>query len=224
MARDYGTRRTTKQKSNAPHQLLVIAVSFLLGYFTASVVDLENLSHWLNTQVLAPHETTPHPTKSDPKKAALPPKPKFEFYTLLANEKKNGPVPATKSSALSGSKQVTPGVQAAAGTSVASTKQLTQHPGATQVAEGKPQAPMQGNKGAFLVQVAAFKAKQDADQMKGLLTLKGFNVRVVPVSNARGNWFRVVIGPYLNKTQAQQAQASLARNEHLRGMVTPVRG
>ena len=56
--------------------------------------------------------------------------------------------------------------------------------------------------------------------MKGLLILKGFDVHVVPVTHARGNWFRVVVGPYPNRDLAQKAQLTLARNARLNGMVT----
>ncbi|KTC80391.1 Sporulation domain-containing protein [Legionella cherrii] len=87
-------------------------------------------------------------------------------------------------------------------------------------------APVQSNassteKGKFLVQVASFKARKDAEQMKGSLILKGFGAYIIPVSHpVKGNWFRVVVGPYSNRALAQQAQVTLARNERLNGMVT----
>ena len=96
MARDYGTRRTARQRRAAPQQLLVVAVTFLLGYLTASYFDIETVSHWLNTQVLASHEAKPAPIKSVAQNSQLTPKPKFEFYTLLANEKGGGSTQANK--------------------------------------------------------------------------------------------------------------------------------
>ena len=57
--------------------------------------------------------------------------------------------------------------------------------------------------------------------MKGKLILKGFDVYIIPVNHAtKGNWFRVVIGPYSNRVLAQQAQINLAKNERLNGMIT----
>lgn len=227
MARDYGTRRTTRQKNRAPHQFLVISVTFLLGYLTASVLDVETVSHWLNTQVLESHQAKPEPIKKTPQTAELPPKPKFEFYTLLANEKGAG---ATQTQT---NKATNPAaVTATTGTSVAAatipaTKpntSISQQPAVVKVAEGKPLTPTHGSKRAYLVQVAAFKARQDAEHMKGLLILKGFDVNVVPVTNARGNWFRVVVGPYSNRILAQQARGTIAKTERLRGVVTPVSG
>jgi cell division protein FtsN len=74
--------------------------------------------------------------------------------------------------------------------------------------------------GNFVVQVASFKARQDAEHMKGLLILKGFEVTVAPISTpTQGNWFRVIIGPYPNRVLALKAQGILAKTQRLRGMV-----
>jgi cell division protein FtsN len=71
------------------------------------------------------------------------------------------------------------------------------------------------------VQVASFKGRQDAENMKGSLILKGFSAYIIPVSHVtKGNWFRVVVGPYPNRAFAQQAQLTLAKNQHLNGMIT----
>lgn len=232
MARDYGTRRSAQAKNSGPHQLLVVVVTFLLGYLTATVFDIQTLSHWVNTQVLESQQSKqPVKTAQAPQVA---PKPKFEFYTLLANEKAGTPqvhpqaatqtqakVESTPSTA-SPTQQTT--ASASAAVAQAATPPAQQIPAKVNVAEGKPLAPSQPSKGAFLVQVASFKARKDAEQMKGILTLKGFDVSVVPVSHAKGNWFRVVIGPFANRQTAQQAQGSIAKSEHLKGMVTPVRG
>ena len=53
MAREYGNRRSSRQRGGAPHQFLVVIVTFLLGYLTATLFDVETISHWMNTQVLA---------------------------------------------------------------------------------------------------------------------------------------------------------------------------
>lgn len=233
MARDYGTRRSTQQRNNGPHQLLVVVVTFLLGYLTATVFDIQTIGQWMNNQVLDAQSPKPQPTAKQPM-AQVPPKPKFEFYTLLSDEKKGAVQPAVK-----------PNIQAAAVTSTpASVTQpvaqitnqthahvpantvnpTTQDPSAVRIAEGKPLAPAQKNHGNFLVQVAAFKARKDAEQMKGTLTLRGYDVNIVQVSNTKGMWFRVVIGPYANRQSAQQAQTSIAKNERLKGMITPANG
>ena len=64
----------------------MITIIFLLGYIAASFLDIQKVGQWINTQVLAYHEVKPE-AKPQQRQAANPPKPKFEFYTLLANEK-----------------------------------------------------------------------------------------------------------------------------------------
>lgn len=237
MARDYGNKRSSRQRGGAPHQFLVIIVTFLLGYLTASFFDVQTVSNWMNTQVLAHHDVKQEPVKAEAQHAKLPPKPKFEFYTLLANEKgATQPNAGTNTAAAAHQAQTastatTPAtgreaVVTAANNSLKSNALLNsrQNP-VVKVAEGKPlknTAP--ANKGGYLVQVASFKARQDAEHMKGLLILKGFDVNVVPISQAHGNWFRVVVGPYANRVQAQKAQSTLAKTERLRGMVRSAGG
>ena len=214
MSRDYGSRRTAKRRSSAPHQVLVIAFSFLLGYFAATVFDVEKLTQWMNTQVLAQHERKPQPTKPAPHQAQLPPKPKFEFYTLLANEKGSKEQHAAQNT-----------TSHAAATEVATKSNESQIPQAAVVktVDAKPTATTQSNNAAFLVQVASFKMRKDAEALKATLTLKGYDVNVVAIQ-AQGTWFRVVVGPYHNKLLAQQAQVTLAKNERLRGMVKSAAG
>lgn len=241
MARDYGNKRSISRRNNMSHQFLVAVVAFLFGYLAAAVVDIKTLSHWVNTQVLAPHEEKALSVASTPKTAEVPPKPKFEFYTLLANEKVPSGLARSKDSANThqhavGSSVNPPVVSkvppqanqlnkvlassAVVSAKVDKLKGLTAHP--VQVAEGTPLKSLQDNKTKYVVQVAAFKARQDADRMKGLLILKGYNVSVVPVSHARGNWFRVVIGPYPDKALAQQAQVHIANVERLKGVINRV--
>lgn len=239
MARDYRSKRTTRARSNAPQQFLVAIVSFLFGYLTACIMDVGTISHWLNTQVLAHNEAKPTPAKAEaPQQAKLPPKPKFEFYTLLANEKRapqgSAAVPTASSNPTAPATAPVRVATSTAGASVAAvaqpaatTKATTQSPAAVKVAEGKPLSATtsQPAKGAYLVQVASFKAQADAEHMKALLTLKGFSVNVVPISSpSQGNWFRVIIGPYANRDLAQKAQITLAKTERLNGMVRSAGG
>jgi cell division protein FtsN len=233
MAREYGSRRPARRSNSAPKQLLIVAVTFLIGYFTASIFDINALSHWMNTQVLASHEVKKQELKSHTQHAQAPAKPKFEFYTLLANDKRvgvaqnNTPHPTTTAPGPStqvqtASSTVVTGVTTATHSvpnksSQGAVTSLKHAP--VQVAEGKPLAPGNSSNKGYLVQVASFKMRKDAEHMKGLLTLKGFDVNVVPVSQPQGNWFRVVIGPYANRGLAQKAQVTLAKTERLHGMV-----
>jgi cell division protein FtsN len=234
MARDYGSRHASRRRKNGPSQLLVIVFSFLVGYLSASIVDFDMLRQWMNKQVLAAQDAKPHAEKPVPHQAELPPKPKFEFYTLLANEK----VPSTvqtqathpaatqpqqatgvaQSSSTPNITQTNPTTAVVANQPPKPINQQQANPTPVKVTEARPTTPPLHNH-AYLVQVASFKARRDAEQMKGILTLKGYEVQVVPVSQPQGNWFRVMVGPYANRDLAQQAQVYLAKNERLRGMV-----
>jgi cell division protein FtsN len=225
MARDYGSRKSSRRGSNMPQQVLVMVVTFLMGYFTASIFDIEKLSHWMTTQVLENHEPEQKIAQSNTEKPVAPVKAKFEFYTLLANEKGTKTNQAGKASG-SSVNQATTVAAAAAATTSNSLRKPTQGPGLqttpVNVVNAKPvtSTPSSSAKGHFVVQVASFKARQDAEHMKGSLTLKGFEVTVVPVNTPeQGIWFRVLIGPYPNRELAQKAQVILAKTERLNGMV-----
>ena len=180
----------------------------------------------MNTQVLAHQEVKKPSVKVHEHHAQVPPMPKFEFYTLLANEKTHT---NKQSSTGSSSGQTVPATNPTKLAAVVSAKNSpltkekigvgTQQQVSVKVVDSKPVAPAQINASSYLVQVAAFKIRNDAEHMKGLLTLKGFNVHVVSVSQATGNWFRVLVGPYTNRNLAQKAQFTLAKNERLRGMI-----
>jgi cell division protein FtsN len=228
MGREYSNKQG---RSSAPSQFLIITITFLLGYFTATVFDIETLSRWVNAQVLAYHEANKAPTKPKAQQATSSPKPKpkFEFYTLLTNEKapnsekniQQGSGNSLTSQTAPAQTPVTPNVASSAALQTAiKTIDATSKANVSQQTETKQAAPAIG-KGVYSVQVASFKARHDAEHMKGLLILKGFNVTVVPINHAiRGVWFRVVVGPYANRALAQKAQMDLAKNEHLHGMIT----
>ncbi|CEG57610.1 SPOR domain-containing protein [Legionella fallonii] len=235
MGRQYSSnKRSSRQRGGAPQQFLIIIVTFMLGYLTASVFNVEKLSHWVSTQVLEHSQEKKQPIKAETQQAQVPPKPKpkFEFYTLLANEKAAGSTtqPSVNTTANRSANRPTPPTSATHAASAAAVVAATARPAPKSTVVNPKAAtevrvpttrPVQATRGNFMVQVAAFKARQDAEHMKGMLILKGFNVNVVPITHqTRGVWYRVVVGPYANRALAQRAQETLARNERLRGMVT----
>lgn len=238
-----------------PHQVMIMVVTFVLGYFTASIFDIETLSHWMTTQVLENHEAKQQVIPEQAQKERVAPKPKFEFYTLLANEKgvsagqtaaransANPQTPTTQTTTTANpvSTAQQPHAPTAVATAAATTTRIVVNkpnpvvnkpnsavrpqPAPVQIVTAKPVANSSVRSGTYVVQVAAFKARNDAEHMKGLLTLKGFEVSVIPVTTANGPWFRVVIGPYPNRVLAQKAQTILARTERLNGMVRSAGG
>ena len=217
MAKDYGHKRPAQRRSSSSNQFLLLLVAFVGGYLTAIFFDIEHISRLLQSKVLVDHSVKPQVAKAAQQPPQALPKPKFEFYTLLADEK----VPSqtnTETKHPTNSTQLATATNQVAAAKAASS--LSTQVAAVKVVEAKPVAITSPSKGSFSIQVAAFKTRKDAEHMKGMLILKGYDVHVVAVSQASGSWFRVIVGPYPNKVSAQQAQTIIAKTERLHGMIT----
>lgn len=192
MARDYNkkSKPSTTGKTNSPWLLVLFA--FFLGYLGGNVFNLSQLTLWIKSQVTsreARQEVQQQPTVA---KSKLP-KPKFEFYTLLAGEEAKAPV-----------------------VSKTATEKM-RPPIAKTVAI--PASPSKEKKENYIVQIASFNKKQDAERMKAELTLKGFSVMIKSVERQKSVWFRVILGPFANRIQAEKAQVAVARSEHVMGLI-----
>lgn len=219
MAKGYGRKNATPHRGSVSKQLLLVLVCFLLGYLSASVFDFTSLSGWVNTQLLAQHsaQITTKPVKEQ----AQLPKPKFEFYTLLASEHAQaneqvasaGPVAAPQPVAA----QIPP-------LNVPVVKNKPTISTLANVGVSKPvlahaAPPAVISKDGYLVQMASFKSKQEAERMKASLALKGFAVNIAMVTQQQTTWYRVVVGPFSTRPQAEKIRLSIARSEHIVGMI-----
>lgn len=238
MGRQYNrNRRSSRQSGGVPQQFLVVIIAFFLGYLAASFFDIQKVSHWINTQVLEHAQEKKPSVQAQAQQPQVPPKPKFEFYTLLTNDKV--PNSSSQNAASATSNHSDNHTTAPASATHAAAAVVTAHPAVAKanisnplqhsktkvIVETKPSSalPVQALRKIYVVQVAAFKARQDAEHLKATLILKGFNSSVIPISHpTRGIWYRVLVGPYSNRVLAQKAQEALARNERLRGMVTTI--
>lgn len=210
MAGHYKKRNAPRRSGNMSGQLLLVLAVFIAGYMSASFCDIASLTQWINAHFLAKNSTQLI-IKPNLQQAQLP-KPKFEFYTLLANERVAGITPATSLP-----------------TAVLPVKALPLHaplaPTAV-LATAKPapvltaqKAPVSTSKDNYLVQVASFKSMQEAERMKVSLVMKGFDVKIATINQQQVNWYRVIIGPFSSRSQAQQAQLVFSRREHIMGMI-----
>lgn len=203
MARDYGRNRPARRGNTGSKQFLMVLLAFLVGYLTASVFDFVSLSHWVNAKLLAQQTNANTPVAHAAVKPAPAPKPKFEFYTLLANGRTVTPSAPVKP--------------------VATLPTVINKPqpllAAVQPTENKPNISVSSAKESYIIQVGSFKTHPEAERMKATLILKGFSASIVPIAQAQVTWFRVIIGPYANQAEAQKAQSDFARNEHVRGMI-----
>ncbi len=209
MAKNYGNKRSSRHGGNVSKHILMALVCFLSGYLSASFFDFTTLIGWINAELLA-GQTVQAPTKPVNAAAQLP-KPKFEFYTLLASDTRQPVAPQPVSSPHTAI-EVTKPIEAAA------LKAATTF--VPPVVAAKP-IPMQeiATKGSYLVQIASFRSRQDAERIKASLTLKGFSVSIATVAQQKTNWYRVVIGPFASRAEAQKAQLSVARTERITGMI-----
>lgn len=216
MARDYGKKNSRRHRSSTPKQLLLLLVSFLFGYLSASIFDFTSLTNWVNAQVLAKSVIPAAPTRVA-EEAQLP-KPKFEFYTLLATEHSAAVPVSTASPTVPVTAHAPPTTPV--GEPVVKNAPIPAAPIKSEVAvAGKSSAWAVINKESYLVQVASFRSKQEAEHMRATLALKGFAANIVVVRQQQVSWYRVSIGPFSSKGQAEKAKLSVARSEHLMGMI-----
>lgn len=206
MAQKYEKKRPKSMAARALKVILLFFAAFFIGYWCATYNGFARLISSIQSTF---HENSFQQSKSQSKRpveqAALP-KPKFEFYTLLAHEQAASPdrilPPASKT-------LEQPATQAVQTKSVGN------------AVEPSLNAPRQADV-RYMLQVASFRKQADADRMKADLILNGFDARVVMISREGAHWYRVVLGPFASRMQAETIQVEVARSEHLMGMILKV--
>lgn len=80
------------------------------------------------------------------------------------------------------------------------------------VEEYQPRAVVQSQAKAFWLQAGSFRHFAEADRLKAQLTLQGLSVSVKQVKGSGGgDWYRVLAGPFTNRSELNRAQDILAR-------------
>ncbi|WP_165475011.1 SPOR domain-containing protein [Legionella yabuuchiae] len=182
--------------------------SFICGYLTASFVSIEQVKDWLGHHLLPNQNKTPTAVMAQHHEL---PKPKFEFYTLLAKEHTAVPVRGEHKPLKTPQIATTPETLA--------NKTPVQLPSPPVSAQAKAINKSGEKKDSFYVQIASFKVKQDAERMKASLILKDFHAVITPVKRDNITWYRVIIGPYESRMLAEKAQVAVARTENIMGMI-----
>lgn len=75
--------------------------------------------------------------------------------------------------------------------------------------EGIPAPAPATDTGSYLLQVASFQSREDAEQSKAMLALQGVQANIHAVGINGQSWFRVHVGPYDDLGQAQQTRGQL---------------
>ena len=226
MARYNTTRRQTPTKPRCgllKHALLIV-IGFACGYTAATFFHWDQVIVWLNTHVFI---QTPPPATVAAKKYAEIPKPKFEFYTLLTQENRAA---ATSGNVASIKEQPTT-IAADLPTSSAPSSapppqslpiEMNLTAPQTNIALQEQRAiesTLSQVKAGYWVQLASFRRPQDAEKMKANLSLRGVMTTVVSGRQQNVQWFRVALGPFASKFDAERAKKSVMLSVRIQGIV-----
>lgn len=179
----------SEQKNSA--LLISILVAFFCGALTATIIDFKKVQIWLFQQIF-----TPNGKIQNNEEAVSLPKPQFEFYNLLGGEVNS---------------QMRDGKKILDSKKVSALSQNSSH-----ISEPTSTTNL---KNLYVIQLASFRRRQEAERMKVEFILKGFDVQIIVASRGSNQWFRVVVGPFNSKPDAEKNQIALASREHIKGLV-----
>lgn len=63
----------------------------------------------------------------------------------------------------------------------------------------------------YLMQCASFRTRHQAEEMKAKIAFQGLEAQIRPSSGANGDWFRVILGPFDSKRNAERAKHTLRK-------------
>lgn len=138
-----------------------------------------------------------------------PPKPKFDFYTLLPNMEETD----IKEAKLIDEPQIVEPAPVAKPEQLAVLEKTIEPKTDLLPHHIKPET--------FILQAAVFQSKQPAESLKAQLTLQGFEVKIEAYqkNDSSTTWYRVYLGPYQQESQAKMAKASLQQTAHIDSFV-----
>jgi cell division protein FtsN len=180
---------------------MLFAVGFIAGAFSVGLAwvklgpaELKALTTSLQT---AAQPQAAAKVEESPKHAGVP-KPQFQFYSLLPEREVMVSEDEVDRRAKASSSVPSPRPPPAA------------PPGAPVAATEAPPAPPAASADEVLMlQVAAFKAKSDAESLKAQLALKGMQAGIESANIKGESYHRVRLGPYRSIEQLQSARSRL---------------
>jgi cell division protein FtsN len=215
--KDYKESTQKGQKGGQFKRLLAIMGGMILAFaiFIGGVkvgIQMERERVRIAEEVTAPMPTAKEKegaARSEQEKKASPPQKKddkmrFTFYETLT--RKEGTGKDTQKEATGKKEQKTKEKKGEIKTAVPKT------------AKGKESRETVAATESFFVQVASFQEEATAEGLRKRLAKKGYPVQVVPVEIAKmGLWYRVRLGSFATREEAEAAQKRVTVEEHIEG-------
>ncbi len=218
MPRDYKHRATRRKKRRKLSPWLLVVSGLLLGLFVAFLVFLKTQAPseppaFFQESLPPPVEETrpdstvenrPDSGEETPQTPPAPPKPRFDFYTLLPEMEVIVP-----------DEEVAPPPAPAVHRPAAAGKPAEQHapvrPAATPAATPAPaKAAMPAE--TYLLQVGSFRNGEQAERLKAELALLGLETSIQKVTiDNKDTYHRVRVGPFRDTGSLNNARSKLAK-------------
>jgi cell division protein FtsN len=187
-------RQIGKRKSRTYYRSPSRRWPWLLVGFMAGILFTSYLHHKQMLPDFFPKNSTPISKKVE--QTPIKKVPQFDFYTILKGEQ-NERIPKPKPTF---NPKTIPVVQP--------TITDIQKPTTEKDASVHEKIP-------YFLQAAALQNPKDADQLKAQLILAGYSVHIKKIFKNKTTWFRVLIGPYPDKIQAEIAKKQL-NEQHIK--------
>lgn len=79
------------------------------------------------------------------------------------------------------------------------------------------------NEEPFIIQVASFRRREQADALKAKLALNGFESKIQSIKIGSGEtWYRLYLGPFNNRLAAENTHQKLASEQKINGLVLKI--
>ena len=67
-------------------------------------------------------------------------------------------------------------------------------------------------KGPYKMQCGSFRTKKQAEVMKATIAFSGLSAKISSAKGSNGTWYKVFLGPYAKKRQAEKDKHKLSSN------------
>jgi cell division protein FtsN len=215
MPRDYKHRARRKKKHAKLSPWAGVIGGLLIGLFVAFLVYIKMQAEpdphvYLQESIPAPVATTEQDVRDvrkDQTEAVPPPppKPRFDFYTLLPEME----VVIPEQEITAALKQAPPPVQPAAPVEEAKPVTATRPPPQATPAPARPVKPAAGT---YYLQVGSFRNGDQAERFKAELALQGMQTSIQTVTiNNKDTYHRVRVGPFHDFDALDKTRQSLKK-------------